>query len=553
MDSAYSLPEIRLPLAERDDESSSAYSADGAGGLEAPTQPLEERMLSPSPRRTSTASAVSEVPDSPSSSASKRRQYLPPALTTLFSNNPWFGGNAADQRPPTTSHSPTVRAQVIDLSDTRSFSRSSSRDRPADISVIGDAMVSEVRQLLFSVNVFKSNISPWSRLYCVLTIVSGLLVFVMSSYILSASVTSSFERTVTDGTVCQQFSYVEVKVGNIAYHVVALYVTSLFVVWYSARAVTLEKTGLLICVVVAGLYQIARLVYFSFGDVLAQYFSERVVLAARVTYCIAGTLLVFSMLISFLVTKSFGWRAYAKGVTQVDQLERLRRMMQFDTATKLDYFVTIISVVTMYFLVDSTALQIIGFVFTAATVLALQTVKAVIKRRLTAVLYLFAVISLAMPVIYVYAAISVVAQSDLLCVQENLQCLATIHVEVVNASFPTSGNWTLLPTHVSDMQFLVDGCDAVCFHLQNSTILGGIDTCCTAYGHCRDHNDLQVGSGVMVAIQSLTGLIARCVTMYLAYKQRKEMNLPSVRELLDRVERNLRNVSESVQKKVGGR
>jgi hypothetical protein len=40
--------------------------------------------------------------------------------------------------------------------------------------------------------------------------------------------------------------------------------------------------------------------------------------------------------------------------------------------------------------------------------------------------------------------------------------------------------------------------------------------------------------------------------MILAYRQRNEMNLLSVRDMLDRMERNLRSVSAAVQRRVGG-
>ncbi|CUG92358.1 transmembrane protein, putative [Bodo saltans] len=443
-----------------------------------------------------------------------------------------------------------VRAELIDIGDARK--RAQVRRDAKEI------MLTEMRDLLLSVNIFGGKLPAVSRLFCLFVILSCLCAVGAASFMIYDQVSSDRFGTVSDGSVCEGTTFYQGKFSSVNYNITVFIINAFFCVWFAVRGVNLEKTGNLVCMLAAAAFQIGRVLYFCFGGTLDRSFPSGLgepllgVLVASVVF------LVFGALCTRAVYKEFGWITYAKGLTQATQLDQLHKYNRFDTAVKLDTFVSINGLISVLFLVESVDVRIVGTIVIAFTVVLLLFFKLMIKRRQTWFVVLTIVVGLLSPAFYFYALVFLIQENDNVCYNsELLPCFSSERCSSINPdALGCQGGWnynlslgfessgsprdTFLPTNSSSQEgFLLNSCTSSCAFYFRGTILSFIDQCCDQYGICVVQKELQDHDRALMIAIALCAVVIRIVSLTLGYLRRREMEIPSVKEMFERAERNL--------------
>jgi hypothetical protein len=456
-----------------------------------------------------------------------------------------------------------VRAELIDIGDARK--RAQVRRDAKEI------MLTEMRDLLLSVNIFGGKLPAVSRLFCLFVVLSCVCALGAAGFMIYDQVSSDRVGDVNDGSVCDGATFYQGKFSSVNYNITVFIINALFCVWFTVRGVNLEKTGNLVCMLAAAAFQIGRILYFCFGGTLSRSFPPNLANPLFGVLLASVILLLLGALLTRPVYKEFGWITYAKGLTQATQLDQLHKYNRFDTSVKLDTFVSINGLISVLFLVESVDVRIAGTVVIAFTVVLLLFFKLMIKRRQTWFVAVTIVVGLLSPAFYFYALVFLIQENDSACF--NSMLLPCFSSERCSSSNPTAlgcqGGWnynfsvgfeasssaqdSFLPTNSSSQEgFLLFSCPSSCVFYHREAILSFIDQCCDQYGICVVQKELQDHDRSLMIAIALCAVVIRAVSLTLGYFRRREMEIPSVKEMFERAERNLaelRNAAAELRKK----
>lgn len=428
-----------------------------------------------------------------------------------------------------------------------------------------------MREALQSVNLFTGSMHWVSRVFSLLIVVSAVDVTATSVFMLSHQLQDTTQQVISDGSVCQGMDFTNSVTGTLTYNITVFFVNALFCAWFGIRAVKLEKAGLLICFLASATFQAARIAYFALGTGLNQYFPvDPTSLVLRVVLLGGAGLLALASSLLAPVYSKFGWLTYAKGVTQAQQLQKLTEHQRFDTAVKLDNFVSINALISSLFLIDQYTARVIGVVLTSISVLLLTFLKFMIRRKQSWFLYLTICVGALTPGFYIFVVVLLIGEGTDECYSQHLMsCLAPAdavgscpwgssactwsqNVSVIDRSaislhrYPPSSVATLLMSNsTSGDGFLVNNCGTACFAVESNHIWQSIRGCCREYGSCVVLQELRIHDRTLMIAIAIAAVLVRWTSLYLGYGRRQDMDLPSVQEMFHRAERNLAELKKA--------
>lgn len=500
--------------------------------------------------------------------------------------------------PATSLQKPRVRAEIVQSSSTvagaRSGGHSMSRSETSMSTFLSQGardfnhrLISEVRELVWSVNIFggggASHLPLVTRVYCGCIILTAIQTFGVVTFMLVDQImtTGSSDNHVGDGSACSESGYtVSSFLNSITYAIVVFAVNVLFVVWFGLRGVKLEKGSSVFSCICVSLFHVSRVMFYVFGGSFDEYYHNGTQIATAVRWSLISTCItsVLPVLLSYHVYSNFGWLTYAKGVTQASQLEQLKRHVRFDATLKLDTFITANGLISILFLVEDTSARIAGAVVTGVTFVLLFRLKAMIRARRTWYLLLTSLVgcvSLGTFVALVVVLLTADTSSSgclsgklVPCLTSDVSPLSTpcsvavadscawnrnVSLSVSTDTFPSDstffelsfGRALLLPNassipNVPLPGFLLNGCNIICFSLfEVSEIVPFVEKCCATYGICVLARSMQSHDQVVMIGVAIAAVLARLASFVLAYRRRREMEIPSVEDMFKRAERNL--------------
>lgn len=544
---------LETEASEKEMTTVNSMQDDGEGGARSP-QPSQPEVaaanVSPSQqtpqngdRSPSSPSSVSRHDADTPSNADHSPTPSSPRIASLLDAKQAFmklvGGLRTPKERPT-----TTKAILLDLDGARtlrdsdfggsSYTRSRSSSNPAA------ERASAVYKILTSMNFLKTHISFIGKAFALWVILISMLSIAMCLTLEIVSLSYDEAKTISDSTACNQATFKDIGTNTLAYNAANIALSALFMVWYSLRAVRLEKEWLLFCFFVVSMIQIGRQTYLAFWVLRDTALSPGLIQAFRVVTISTSCFVVVAWLMALRVYHTFGWRLYSKGVTKSDHVRQIRQYKQFDACLKLDVYLCCCMFLTLYFSATDDFMRIYGFVATVLTLASFLTVARGMKKNIAVVVYVFFLVALLLPTIYLFNLISLFDPPEEACFRNDLvPCTSAANISL-NATFdvvyPPSryihdrASWrpdNCVPYNMTEW----------CFQRANESLL----LCCQSYGQCsvkytfRKHDqDLSVALAVL-------GLGIRLITIALGFREMKAMNLPTMRELFRRGESNLRN------------
>lgn len=444
----------------------------------------------------------------------------------------------------------SVRAEVLDIGDSRQ--RAQVRRHTTEI------MLTEMRDLLLSVNIFGGKLPAVARIFCLLVILSGLCAVGAASFMIYDQVSSQRVGDVGDGSVCEGTHFSQGNFSSVNYNITVFIINAVFCAWFAVRGVNLEKTGNLVCMMVAAAFQVGRILYFCFGGSLSRSFPSSVASVLQGFLVGSVFLLVLAAFFTNAVYKQFGWLTYAKGLTRASQLDQLHKYNRFDTAVKLDTFVSINGLISVLFLVESVNVRVLGTVVISLTVVLLLFFKLMIKRRQSWFVVVTIIVGLVSPAYYFYALVFLIQADENACFDDTLvACLSSERCSAKNPSARGCGEgWnfdlaigpsstveagdSFWPTNSSSHNgFILFSCTSTCVFHFHDTILDFLTQCCETYGACLVQKELQEHDRALMITVAVCAVVIRIASLSLGFLRRREMEIPSVKEMFERAERNL--------------
>lgn len=564
---------LLLPQHERRDSSgdlspprspetrASAVSRDNFDGTDSPPlcSPSEQQ-----PPATSSSSPAAAAAAAAPSSASASRRYLPPAMLDFFTPSKEKRTRAA--RPEKTE------ATIIDLSQARNFPSprngsggggsagrgGSSSSSPARASSgsggngfagskAGDMIIGEMRGIIGSVNFLKHYISKTAKLFCVLVLISAIVPISTAIAVLVSTYWHEQRLLIDDLSACDGQTYADIKTNDVGYNLANIIVAACYMSWMAARAVRLEKEGLMVTFAIISVAHMARLGYFSFDVAYTSITQEATLAAIQVLNTISIAVLIGALLLSVKVYQGFGWRLYSKGVTAAQDVRQMRRYKQFDACLKLDIFVCLVTFISIFFLVSNNTARIIGFVIMIVTLLSLSSITHFIRKNAAIVVYTFFCVCVLMPSFYAYVVADLLGADDKVCDKEVLGgCLQPFNMTATTdppTPSTTTGDGLVVVNASSGYFWVMRNCDAENGATCINELRSAVSQCCNEYGQCERKQVFRRHDRVVMIVIAAIGFTLRIATIGLGYFQLRAMNLPSVRELFKRGERNLRSIS----------
>jgi hypothetical protein len=423
----------------------------------------------------------------------------------------------------------------------------------------GSAMANEavtgMKNLLVSVNFMKNYISAEAKVMCMLVLIVSLAnLGLFGAMIVEIYASPPQDHVLSPDSVCYQQSFQQILTNNFGYNIANLVTTAFFTSWFAFRAVRLEKEGQMLCFVAVALVHIIRSLYFCYDTLISSTskLPKPLQLASQVIITAGDALYLFIFLLAVKVYRSFGWRMYTKGFTAVEQIRQLRRYKQLDAAIKLDTFITFNTFISIFFAVADAVPRYVAGVGTIVTMIFLFLAPWVIKKRYVWFIYLFALIGIVMPAFYSYIIIGLTLEKDSCGVDLN-RCIGERHISVYNSSA-----WAIRDANPSyycapaaepglaqqcigapNCSFAALGTVELsvaqsCFNPYNISFL----FCCDKYGQCGLKANLREKDRILMLILAVVAVVCRIVTIALGFRQARDMNLPSLRELLQRSDAN---------------
>lgn len=456
------------------------------------------------------------------------------------------GGTTAS--PPTSPRggqntSITTQATIIDLSgsSTAQLGRSTRSDSGGGGSTFDRARetANDVVQWFVAGSVWQAYSSKWAKAFVLLIFIATVLVLGVSIALLVRAYTQLRTFTVSDGTVCTGATYEEIKTNSVGYNLANVVAGVLFALWFAMRSVRLEKGSLLACVLLVIVATVARAEYFSFS-VAENTLRAADRLAAQVVYTTACVVLLAACALMLKVKEGFGWRMYAKGVTESEQVETMQRYKQLDACAKFDLFVTVNAFISLFFFVSDLFLRIYGFIVAAITLVFLLALPGIVKHRRYWALYGFYVACVLMPVFYMYTLGVVITEDKSYCLADANTCLLGNGIEDRPPSWCSDNRTSSCPYRERCIRLASNSTPSERDECERLAV-EAIATCCSEYGRCGLKRVFFDNDKPLIIFLAAVGCIVRVITVVIGYRQAQAMNVPSVQDMLKRGERNLKN------------
>ncbi|KAG8346119.1 hypothetical protein ERJ75_000383000 [Trypanosoma vivax] len=222
----------------------------------------------------------------------------------------------------------------------RVFFNSVNMQRPVDQSAFhhcletGSVCARKLLKLWRFINVFTGDLPRTSCIFCLLNYLAFVLA-VIASMVLFVATYNGRLSSVASVPLCEDVGVLTVVPTEVTLSLASIILNSLFASRFALRAVRFENTGSLLCHLFVVLVQASCAIYYilSANQETATY---RVQVWSKSMFGISTLLLLSSCFMYDLVSRTFGWRIFMKGITFSNILRRHKLHMYVQSCAQLD-------------------------------------------------------------------------------------------------------------------------------------------------------------------------------------------------------------------------